>query len=440
MLRKSRTGALFAGILLAAVTFGPSAAADASGQPSGFLCGVSPAIDALLGCSEPAAPSASPAQEAAAAQEQLAAAPAVERSATRATYLPNVLIVRFRAGVSYARGSALLARRGARTQMVIAPLRVRVVSVQASRRDSVLSSLRSSRLVARADLDEVLHVMGTTVNDTFFGKQWGLRVAGFTNAWQRTQGAHPVLVGVVDTGVTASSPDLAGLVRPGIDLVNGDNDASDDNGHGTAVAGVIAAHANNGIGGAGACWRCTILPIKVMGANGNGDLATVAAGIVKAADMGAKVIDVSLGGPGGLPELQQAAAYASSKGSLIVAAAGNSGLAVPFYPANYPNVISVGGSDQSDRLYPWSEHGPWVRVSAPGCNVAPLLHGGYGEFCGTSSATPLVAALAGYLRSVRPQASIPKLIGAIEKTARRPQAGVAFGRINAAAALKALGS
>jgi subtilisin family serine protease len=438
MLRKSRIGACLA----AAILLGGSAAAhaDTSGQPSGFLCGLDPTVDALLGCSQsaPQAP-ASPADSAAAAQEQLAAAPAVERSSTRATYLPNVLIVRFGAGVSYSRGSGLLARLGARTQMQIAPLRVRIVVVSPSRRDSVLSALRASPLVARADLDEVLRVMGSTLNDTFFSQQWGLRVAGFTNAWAHTQGTHPVVVGVVDTGVTASSPDLAGLVRPGVDLVNGDNDASDDNGHGTAVAGVIAAHANNAMGGAGACWRCSILPIKVMGANGSGDLATVAAGIVKAADMGAKVIDVSLGGPTGEPALQQAAAYASSKGALIVAAAGNSGLPVPFYPASYPNVISVGGSDQSDRLYPWSEHGSWVRVSAPGCNVAPLLHGGYGEFCGTSSATPLVAALAGYLLSVRPQATIPMLIAAIEKTARRPQAGIAFGRINAAAALTAVG-
>jgi subtilisin family serine protease len=416
------------------------AAIAVQGQP-GILCGVNPTVDSLLGCAAPA-----PAQAATTGATTTAAGPStpalepippVVRSSTHATYLPNVLLVRFRPGVAPARASELLARLGAQPATQIAHLGVRSVLVEPSRLTHVLTALRASELVRNADRDEVLHVMGTTVNDTFFANQWGLRLAGFTKAWGRTRGSGNVIVAVVDTGVT-SVPDLAGLVLPGVDLVNGDPDASDDNGHGTNVAGVIAAHADNGVGGAGVCWKCSILPIKVMGANGNGDLATVAAGIVKAADMGAKVIDVSLGGPAGVPALQQAVSYASSKGALVVAAAGNSGLAVPFYPANYANVISVAGSNPRDRLYAWSEHGPWIRVAAPGCNVAPTIHGGYGEFCGTSSAAPLVAGLAAYLLSARPQATPVKLAGAVQKAARHIKTGVAFGRIDASAALTAV--
>jgi subtilisin family serine protease len=246
-----------------------------------------------------------------------------------------------------------------------------------------------------------------------------------------------VLVAVLDTGVDASQADLAGALRSQIDLTGG-GAGGDDNGHGTAVAGVIAALANNGVGGAGVCSACSILPVKVMGANGNGDLATVAAGIVKAADAGARVIDLSLGGPVGLDALQQAVTYANGKGVLVVAAAGNSGLAAPFYPAGYPGVIAVAGSNQSDRLYAWSEHGPWVTVSAPGCNVAPLLHGGYGNFCGTSSATPLVAGLAGLMVARHPQATNAQLTTAIERSAHRLRAGVRYGRISAAAAIAAV--
>ncbi|HLY94973.1 MAG TPA: S8 family serine peptidase [Gaiellaceae bacterium] len=448
MSRKSRIRALCAASLLAAVVAFAAAQPAAADGPPGFLCGLSPVVDALIGCahaapqqsaptasssSSPAAPASAP------SAEQLAAAPPVARSVTKPTYLPNVLLVRFKPGVAYSRASALLAGLGATTRTRIPHIRTRVVIVDASRRNHVLARLRESRLVALAQLDEVLHTSGATVNDMFFNRQWGLRLAGFTTAWQKTHGKSTILVAVLDTGVNAASPDLAGLVRPGADLVNGDADASDDNGHGTAVAGVIAAHANNGIGGAGVCWKCTILPIKVMGANGNGDLATVAAGITRAVDMGARVIDLSLGGPAGEPALQQAIDYAASKGVFVAAAAGNSGLATPFYPANYAGVMSVGGTNSTDRLYGWSEHGPWVRVSAPGCNVAPLLHAGYGEFCGTSSATPLVAGLAGYLLSVRPTATPVQLITAIEKTARRVRVGVQFGRINAAAALAALG-
>ena len=350
-----------------------------------------------------------------------------------------MLLVRFKSGVSYRRGESLLAGLGAKTQVRIPQLRTRVVSVDASDRNRVLARLRASRLVAHAELDEILHTSGVMLNDTFFNRQWGLKLAGFTTAWQKTHGTSSVVVAVLDTGVNAAAPDLAGVVRPGVDLVNGGGTGNDDNGHGTAVAGVIAALGNNGIGGAGVCWKCSILPIKVMGADGNGDLATVAAGIVRAVDMGAKVIDLSLGGPAGEPTLQQAVAYAASKGVFVAAAAGNSGLAVPFYPANYPGVISVGGTDPRDSMYGWSEHGPWVRVSAPGCNVAPLLHGGYGEFCGTSSATPMVAGLAGYLLSVRPTATPMQLVTLLEKTARHIRTGVQFGRINAAAALAALG-
>ncbi len=246
-----------------------------------------------------------------------------------------------------------------------------------------------------------------------------------------------MIVAVIDTGVDATQPDLAGVVRPEIDLVDGGSSTGDDNGHGTAVAGVIAALANNGIGGAGVCGACSILPIKAMGSNGNGDLATVAAGIVKAADMHARVIDLSLGGPQGLDALAQAVAYANSKGAVVVAAAGNSGLATPFFPANYPGVISVAGSNQADRLYSWSEHGTWIAVSAPGCNVAPLLQGGYGQFCGTSSATPLVAGLAGLMVAADPGATGVRVASAIERTAKRIRAGVRFGRISAAAALAA---
>jgi subtilisin family serine protease len=413
--------------------------ADVSVGP-GVLCGVNPTVDALLGCAPPPAPTPQASTTAAPAQQApppLGSSPVV-RSSTRAMFVPGVLLVRFRAGVSAARQAALLSRIHAQTQTRIGQIRYRTVFVAASRAVDALAALRASSLVADANRDEVLHVMSTMVNDTYFAQQWGLQLAAFPTAWGRTHGTGSVKVAVVDTGVN-EVPDLAGLVLPGIDLVNGGTTQVDDNGHGTAVAGVIAAHADNSVGGAGVCWKCSILPIKVMGANGNGDLATVAAGIVKAADLGARVIDVSLGGPAGVPALRQAVAYAASKGATVVAAAGNSGLGTPFYPANYPSVLSVAGTTQSDRLFGWSEHGKWIRVAAPGCNVAPTIHGGYGMFCGTSSATPLVAGLAAYLLSVKPSASSAQVTAAIQKTARRLKTGVAYGRINASAALHALG-
>jgi subtilisin family serine protease len=307
----------------------------------------------------------------------------------------------------------------------------------------VLAGLANSAIVAHAERDLVFHSMGVVAppNDTFFSRQWGLRLSDFGGPWGKQHGARSVIVAVVDTGVDASQPDLAGVVLPGFNVITGTTDTSDQNGHGTAAAGVIAALANNGIGGAGVCSACLILPIKAMGANGTGDTAQVAAGIVKAANLGAKVINLSLGAPQSLDTLQQAVNYATAKGAVVLAAAGNSGVSTTFFPAGYSNVISVAGSNPSDRLYGWSNYGSWVSVAAPGCNVAPLIHGGYGLFCGTSSATPLVAGLVGLTLSVKRSARPAQVTKAIDQAAKRIHAKVEFGRIDAGAALaRILGS
>lgn len=433
---------------LGAVAIGVmSASALGAPAPHG-LCGLSVPTNVILGCyyrprpPTPGSGSSSTAQPPAApadAMNTLQVEPPVVASDPDPQYLPNTLIVRFGQNVSSAKATQLLSSLHVTTVEQIPVLHVRVIFVPTARKPAVTAALHGSPLVAGTFKDAILHTMGVITDDVFFNQQWGLQLADFTTAWEDTHGS-PIVVAVVDTGVDASQSDLAGAVLPGIDLVNGDNDASDDNGHGTAVAGVIAARADNGVGGAGACWTCKILPIKVMGANGTGDLATVAVGITKAADMGARVINLSLGGPVGLDVLQQAITYANSKGAVVVAAAGNNGASAPFYPADYPNAISVAGTDQGDHLYSWSQHGSWVDVSAPGCNVAPVLAGGYGSFCGTSSATPLVSGLAALELSVQPSATPAAVATAVEQSVQKISADVNYGRIDAARTLSALGA
>ena len=422
------------------------------------LCDILPAVGALLGCpsQQPAtvSPSASPSPPpssappppptettrttAATAPAQLQSTAPVRLTAAQPTYVPHVVVVQFRGGVSQRAETHLLRQVDAQVRERIPQLHVAVVSVSSVQR--ARAALNASPLVQDAGRDEVMHVAGSAPapDDAFYSYQWGFRQAGFGAVWQRPRNGRRVVVAVVDTGVDAAQPDLAGVVLPELNLIPDSTVTGDDNGHGTAVAGVIAALADNRAGGAGACAACVILPIKVMDSSGDGDLATVAAGIVRAADMGARVIDLSLGGPEGLDALQLAVSYAMSKGAVVVAAAGNSGLGTPFFPAGYPGVLSVAGSNQADRLYGWSEHGTWVAVSAPGCNVAPLLDGGYGQFCGTSSATPLVAGLAGLMIASHPNVTDARVASAIEHTARRIPAGVRYGRISAAAALAAL--
>jgi subtilisin family serine protease len=371
---------------------------------------------------------------------RVAPAPPVVRSQLRATYVPTTLLVRFRPGVGRIRAEAVLARLGAHTERQIGRLGVRVVVVAPSHREAVVAALKRSRLVTSVDRDEVFHIMGSVAGTPVLPEQWGLQLADFVSAWQRTRGSSSLVVAVLDTGVNASQPGLAGAVLPGVDLVSGGSNTSDGNGHGTAVAGVIAGRPPGGVAGIGVCSACSILPVKVLGADGSGDLAAVATGIVRAADLGARVINLSLGGPLGLDVLQQAVDYATAKGAIVVAAAGNSGLTAPFYPAGYANVLSVAGTDQADHLYSWSDYGSWVRVTAPGCNVAPLVAGGYGEFCGTSSATPLVSGLAALALSVSPQGTNGQIADAIQSTARHIQANVQFGRIDASGTLTALGA
>src|SRR5581483_9514759 len=128
---------------------------------------------------------------------------------------------------------------------------------------------------------------------------------------------------------------------PGINLVDPAAATTDDNGHGTSVAGIVAARGNNDQGIAGVCWYCSVLPVNVLASDGTGDTALVAAGIIRAADAGAQVISMSLGGPADDPSLDAAIAYATARGAIVVAAAGNNGGTTPFYPAADPDVIGV---------------------------------------------------------------------------------------------------
>jgi subtilisin family serine protease len=230
-------------------------------------------------------------------------------------------------------------------------------------------------------------------NDPRWASAWGLRALGVPAVWRWGQGSPHVVVAVVDTGVDASQPDLAGALVAGWNALDGSGETADEVGHGTAVAGVIAARADNGLGASGYCAQCSVMPVKVIDATGHGSAAALAAGIEWAAVHGASIINVSLVLTAQDPAVSAAVADALARGAVVVAAAGNDGGVAANYPAAEPGVISVAASDPSDGLYPWSSRGDWVSVSAPGCNEATGLAGSFGEFCGTSSATAAVSGL-----------------------------------------------
>jgi subtilisin family serine protease len=340
-----------------------------------------------------------------------------------------------RVEVGYRPGAAaevqrLEARLGLTRVAAIPQLRIDVVEAGAAE----LAELQADPAVKWTALDRRVHALGAP-NDAFWPSQWSPVKTHAPEAWSRTTGDPATVVAVVDTGVDSSHPDLAGRLAPGYDFVNGDAAPGDDNGHGTAVAGVAAAAGDNHIGVAGYCWRCRVMPLKVLDANGGGFASDVSRAVVWATDQGARVINASLGGPLEDASLAAAAQYAQSRGALIVAAAGNDSSSQLDYPAALPAVVSVGASNQADALYSFSNQG--AAVAAPAENTTTARGGGYERFLGTSSAAPVVSGIAGLVYSLVPSATPARVASALEQSAV-PIEGVTFGRVDAQLALASL--
>ena len=386
-------------------------------------------------------------------------------------------LVKFRAGVSASAQDALLKRAGATTLREVAALGVRsirtkspstlikgvgveYVEVEAVRRAPEAWNRRAGGAAIRAASSAkgtyaAVKVAGATsvsrrvtaaeprqATDPLAAQQWGLDAIGTGYAWNRTMGSPEIIVAVVDTGIDLSHPDLRGRLVPGISFVNeitrpsgepGDDEVVpfknvgpvDDNGHGTHVAGIIAAEANNGEGGAGVAPGCKLMPVKVLGYNTRGFDGDVSAGIVWAADHGAKVINMSLGGEGGGQTLERAVRYAQARGAIVIAAMGNDGEDAAHaygsnvnYPASYAGVVAVAATDSDGSVAGFSNHGTWTGVAAPGVRIlstAPTydvwdpMQEGYDRLSGTSMATPFVAGVAALLASANPSLRGPEL-------------------------------
>jgi subtilisin family serine protease len=308
----------------------------------------------------------------------------------------------------------------------------------------------AAELTADPDVEAVepnrVRAASRVPNDTSYpGQQPYLTRIGAPTAWDVADTGASTVVAVLDTGVDRDHPDLAPNLVGGRDIVNGDADPSDDNGHGTAVAGVVGAATGNGSGVAGVAWNAKIMPVKVLGPNGTGLDGNIAAGITWATDQGADIINLSLGGFGSSTALAQAVDYALAHDVVVVAAAGNESAGVPSYPAAIPGVLAVTATDAQGRFAWFSNHGPWITLAAPGIDIpttamasgpAPAI----APVTGTSFSSPIVAGVAGLVRERHPAWSWDKVAYEVVRTAR--DAGPAgaddaygFGIVDAAAAL-----
>jgi serine protease len=276
-------------------------------------------------------------------------------------------------------------------------------------------------------------------NDTCYKLQWHFQQIGVPTAWKRGNGAGAV-VAVIDTGVTKVADLAETKFVPGYNFVNNTADADDDHGHGTHVAGTIAQSTNNKLGVAGIAYGASIMPLKVLSARGSGSVAGIAQAIRWAADHGANVINMSLGGPTAIGTMGSAVKYAREKGVTVIAAAGNDGRGKVSYPARYPGVIAVAATQFDEKTTFYSNWGAEIDVAAPGGNTREDRNGDgmpdgvlqhtivptdtartdYLWFMGTSMASPHAAGVAALIvgAGVKKPAAVEEILLG---TSRRPK-------------------
>lgn len=230
-------------------------------------------------------------------------------------------------------------------------------------------------------------------NDPLRHEQEYLRQIHAPEAWDMATSNRSIVIALVDTGVDLNHPDLKANLVKGINLVDQTKPPQDDNGHGTNVAGVIAAVGNNKIGTTGILWNAKIMPVKALEADGQGEEDKLGAGIRYAVDHGAKIIVLSVGLHRYTPYLRDVAQYAEDHQVLLISASGNDGGEVK-YPAAYPTVLAVGGATAANRVEAKSNFGPEMDLVAPWVVYTTALGGGYKFNEGTSMAAPQVAAAA----------------------------------------------
>lgn len=338
---------------------------------------------------------------------------------TKRTYdvAEGEILVKFRAHTDAKKISAfVLSRKSSILEKLLVPEVYKIKVPAGQTMEETIEEYRNNPDVEYAEPNYIRQAF-IIPDDARFGEQWGLENTGqaggtvgkdidAVDAWEKEQGEPEIIIAVLDTGVDLDHPDLKdNIFLTGRDFVNNDFIAEDDNdeehGHGTHVAGIAAGKGDNGIGITGVCWNCLILPVKVLDKNGNGSDSDIANGIDWAAQNGAKVLNMSFGGPGFSETIESAVNYAYDYGCVLVAAMGNYDVYTDTnYPAGFPNVIAVGAINNKGMRCTTADWGsPYgstysnnIDVVAPGDNILSCLNNGdYGYMRGTSMATPFVA-------------------------------------------------
>jgi len=359
-------------------------------------------------------------------------------------FVKGEILVKFRETIEPSEVNEVHKKLGGRVKETIPGIDVQVVTVNRSVGEAI-SAYAKNRGVEYVEPNYIAHALEIP-NDPDFSKQWGMNTIEAPGAWDTTISNPEVLIAILDSGIDQNHKDLENKIFDNYNFT--DSGTIDDlYGHGTHVAGIAAASTNNNIGVAGVGYESKLMNAKVLGDNGSGYYSWIANGITWAADNGAKVINMSLGGPRKSITLEEAVNYAWQKGVVIVAAAGNSANPSKTYPAYYENCIAVAATDINDVKASFSSYGDWVDVAAPGANIYSTfpnheyaigkeLNYDYGN--GTSMSVPHVAGIAALVWATNFGTSNEAVRGRIETTAD-PISGTGkywiWGRVNACSAV-----
>jgi subtilisin family serine protease len=368
-------------------------------------------------------------------------APAQSSPAGNKSSRAGQLLVRFRPDASEAQREEILRRSGSRYRTLRGSSGLTLLTYATGENvEATAATLASHPAIEFAEPNYLIKADQIAANDPRAPEQWVLadgEQAGaginVTRAWEQTTGSAQTVIAVIDSGIDFSHPDLSANQWTnageqdnnrdddgndlsddlhGWDFVADGSEIKDELGHGTAVAGIIAAEGNNGVGVTGVMWRAALMSLRVLDGSGTGDVAGAVEAIDYATAHGASVINVSWGAPHLSQALAGALARAGQRGVLVVCSAGNEGNnieGIGRYPAAYnlPHVISVAATDNSGQLTSWSNWGgARVSIAAPGVDILTTARGGdYRPVTGSSYAAPHVTGVAGLVRTLRPRLS-----------------------------------
>lgn len=350
--------------------------------------------------------------------------------------VPGRLLVKYRAGVSASHRKNVMMAAGARLERDLPTLGAHAIEVpQGADANAYAVMLRSRPEVEFVEPDYLVYPASDMVpDDPMYGSQWHLPAVSCPTAWGMTMGSDQITIALCDTGVEATHPDLASKLVPGWNVVDNNADTSPVASHGTWTAGTAAATGNNSIGVASPALNCKIMPVRVSSlSSGAALMSDLVAGIIWAADHGARVASVSYMAAGSYA-MTEAGNYIESKGGVLVMAAGNTGTYNGVIDS--PSTIVVSGTDQTDQLAWFTTTGSYVDISAPGVSILTTAPGGgYQPVNGTSFSTPLVAGAIGLMMSLNP-ALTPAQIDTILKVSADDlgpagwDSGYGWGRLN----------